>query len=108
MKFLKIFIPFILFLTLSTSIAYAMPPISNTYKQGVYKMSACSERSVIVKSTNKNTINHLTILDSQCNVKFSQKFDHIKLSNCKIPIQNNDFIVIVGDGELSLIFQSNS
>lgn len=104
MRYSKIFILCILFLYLTTFAVLAIPPISHEYKQGVYKMSSCSGHNVVAECTSENTINHIIILDAQYNIKFSQKLTNQQTSTCKIPIENNDSIVIIGEGEISLIF----
>ena len=77
---------------------------SDTYKQGIYKLSEIKEFTAVAKLVTPNNVTSLIIIDSNGNQKFYKRFDTInQVVNLGL-IKDGDLIAIVGTGEIALTF----
>ncbi|ACD24611.1 hypothetical protein FDE76_04300 [Clostridium botulinum] len=106
MKFIKtlIFTMFFAFTFLYNVNATAIGPISASYKEGVYTISHANEYVLIAKLVTPDSITSLAVVDSQGNQKIFRKFNKAYIPTSEIMLEENDSIIIVGTGEISLNF----
>jgi len=77
---------------------------SDTYKQGIYKLSEIKEFTAVAKLVTPNNVTSLIIIDSNGNQKFYKRFDTInQVVNLGL-IKDGDLIAIVGTGEIAVTF----
>jgi len=103
MKIKKFLIVFFICMIIPTQMVKAVPQ-SDIYIQGIYDISEKKPFSAQAKLIKPNTVTSLSIVDSQGNQKFYNRFDNdTELVNLG-PINNADIIVIVGKGEIAITF----
>ena len=99
-KFLIVFLIATIMFTVSSSALVT----SNVYTQGIYSISEINPFNATVKLVNPNIPTSLSIVDSNGNQKFYNRFDaQSEVVNIG-PINNADIIAIVGKGELAITF----
>ncbi|MBN1035700.1 hypothetical protein FDA33_06640 [Clostridium botulinum] len=106
MKFTKILI-FTIFFTctfLYNVNATAIGPISASYKEGVYTINHADKYVLKAKLVTPDSVTSLAIVDSQGNQKIFRKFSKAYIPTSEIILEENDSIVIIGNGEISLNF----
>ena len=79
-------------------------PTSASYKEGVYKITNANKCAMIAKLVTSDLNTSLAIVDSQGNQKIFRKFDKTYVPTSKILLEENDYIIIIGNGEVSLVF----
>ena len=103
MKFKKFLILFLISMIAFTEIPKALVT-SNTYKQGIYNISEINPFTATAKLVNPDFPISLSIVDSNGNQKFYNRFDAQTEVVSIGPISNADTIAIVGKGELAITF----
>lgn len=104
MKIKKFLIVFLIFIFTFTTIAQAqpIPPISNTYKQGIYDFSSFNGYSTTTKLITPNTVITLILVDNNGNLKQFIKLNDVNEIIKLHDIQNGDIGVILGAGEIAI------
>jgi len=103
MKFKNFLIFFLISMIAFTEVPKAIPPYSNTYKQGLYIITDTKEFNATAELTTPNKVTSITIFDSNGNPKFYKKFDAVDQVVNISPIKYGDIIVIIGSGEIASI-----
>jgi len=78
--------------------------ISNTYKQGIYNISEANPFTATAKLVTPVGVTSLSIIDSNGNQKFYNRFDSESEVVNLGTINNADIISIVGKGEIAITF----
>ncbi|WP_315078906.1 hypothetical protein [uncultured Clostridium sp.] len=106
MKFLKFFILTMLFVFtfLYNVNATAIGPTSASYKEGVYTINHVNDYTLTAKLITPDNITSLSIVDAKGNQKIFRKFSKAYIPTSEIMLEENDSIIIVGRGEISLNF----
>jgi len=78
--------------------------ISNTYKQGIYNISEVNPFTATAKLVTPVGVTSLSIVDSNGNQKFYNRFDSESEAVSLGTINNADLISIVGKGEIAITF----
>ncbi|GAA0076641.1 hypothetical protein UT300005_10190 [Clostridium sp. CTA-5] len=79
-------------------------PTSASYKEGVYKITNANKFTLIAKLITPDTNTSFAIVDSKGNQKIFRRFNKPYVPTSEIILEENDFIVIIGSGEISLVF----
>ena len=103
MKINKLLAVFLLSMIVFTESPKALT-ISNTYKQGIYDISEANPFRATAKLVSPVGVTSLSIIDSNGNQKFYNRFDsESEVVNLGL-INNADIISIVGKGEIAITF----
>lgn len=78
--------------------------VSNTYKQGIYNISEVNPFTATARLFNPVGVTSLSIIDSNGNQKFYNRFDSESEVVSLGTINNADMISIVGKGEIAITF----
>ena len=109
MKCLKIILLSIILSTFIFSIkanATVIVPTSASYTAGVYTISDCNNYIVTAKLITPDAISSFAIVDVHGNQKIFRKFTKAYVPTSEIILEENDSIIIIGNGEVSLIFSN--
>lgn len=99
--FLSLSIFFLLLFNCSNAVAV---PISDTYKEGIYRIDDNYSYEVIAESTTENQISSIIIVDKNNSLILYKKLEPIdKQFNLGI-LTKEDTIIIIGSGEVSIIY----
>lgn len=107
MKYLKILLLSLIFFTLIFSQkinATIIGPTSASYKEGVYTINNVQNYTVSAKLITPDKITSLSIVDANGNQKIFRRFNKAYVPTSKIVLEENDSIIIIGSGEISLNF----
>ena len=103
MKIKKILIIFLIFIIGFTETPRAIIT-STIYKQGIYNISEVTEFNATAKLITPNNVTSLLIVDSNGNQKFYKRFDTKNEVINLGTIKPGDIILIIGTGEIAIIF----
>ncbi|WP_252232345.1 hypothetical protein [Clostridium sp. ZBS15] len=106
MKFSKIIILTMVFMLifLDNVNATVIGPTSASYKEGIYTINHVNEYTMTAKLITPNSITSLAIVDAHGNQKIFRKFNKAYIPTSEILLEESDYIVIIGSGEVSLNF----
>ncbi|GAB6167571.1 hypothetical protein JCM1393_00310 [Clostridium carnis] len=114
MKKLNLFIASLLvsifFFSISVNAINLTQPISDTYKEGVYRINDKAKYYATATLSNKNKIASLLIIDSENRIRLYKNFDTSQVNDSLNIgyISSEDTIVVLGIGEIAIRFYSTS
>lgn len=109
MNIKKLFIIFLIcFMVIPAPIMANAVPVSNVYKEGIYKLTDTDSYSATAKLITPGKFTSLIIIDPNSSVKLYKQFIDTNESFGLGPLDKNHTLVIIGNGEISIIYQRNS
>ncbi|GAA0076670.1 hypothetical protein UT300005_10480 [Clostridium sp. CTA-5] len=100
---IKKFLIFLLISTITfTEVPKAIPPVSNTYKQGIYDITDIKEVKATAEFLTPNNATNLIIFNSNGYQTFYKRFDTVNEVVHLGTIKDDDIVVIIGKGEIAI------
>lgn len=100
-KIFSLSIFFLLLFNCSNAVAI---PISDTYKEGIYRIDDNYSYEVIAEATMENQLSSIIIIDKNNSLRLYKKLEPIdKQFNLGI-LTKEDTLIIIGSGEVSIIY----
>lgn len=80
-------------------------PSSRIFNAGIYELGESKNYIARIKLTNEGDTPHILIFNSNNEQKFSYKFSKTDKSELNVALENNDILVIIGKGDVTIIFE---
>lgn len=108
MNIKKFFIIFLIcFIVIPTPIIANAVPVSNIYKEGIYKVTDADSYSATAKLITPTQFASLIIIDSNNNFKLYKQFIDTNEVFTLGSLDKNHTLIVIGNGQISIIYQRN-